>query len=519
MKRILQLMLLPVVIFAMTSYSCTQEPKPDPKPDPDDNKEGTYKFVASPLKEKWVVGDQIYVHGSLGSMAQTITLTADDISSDGKTASAYLGDITEYTVDPDGLYAAYPADAVKRSNGVIGSKTTFTSCETMLMTAYLKDDTFTFKDASAQIAFSIKGDYDAFAIAAGDRNGINVTRLEVEHTSEKFVLTPKQNDGYPFKYGDVESGKTIKIWMPGDMTLKDGFNLYFGKDGNWTARYSVAKDTQLTAGDCLDLGDLSSSVTAYNGPAPKMPVIGKSTQYSVQFNELSGICLSEDNSFLWGVGDDGELARLDLQGKVLSNLYIDGDAEDVTRNPLTGDLLIGWEDCSNGQGVAVVKAPDFNKRAQAMFSIPAAKNYGNAGVEGLTYYKDGMVFAGTQQNSHLFLCDLDTKSVLWSKMLYDKARVSEIAGLSYDPLTGWLWIIDSEAKKIFVYAVDHSINDKGEWDVSMDYLGAYPVSSPGNPESVCVDHGHGCVWVGDDAGETSYLYKYEMTGLDDANKD
>ena len=99
-------MLLPVVIFAMTSYSCTQEPKPDPKPDPDDNKEGTYKFVASPLKEKWVAGDQIYVHGSLGSMAQTITLTADDISSDGKTASAYLGDITEYTVDPDGLYAA-----------------------------------------------------------------------------------------------------------------------------------------------------------------------------------------------------------------------------------------------------------------------------------------------------------------------------------------------------------------------------------------------------------------------------
>ena len=37
-----------------------------------------------------------------------------------------------------------------------------------------------------------------------------------------------------------------------------------------------------------------------------------------------------------------------------------------------------------------------------------------------------------------------------------------------------------------------------------------------NPESVCVDHKHSCIRVGDDYGSTSYLYRFDFTGLDDA---
>jgi len=209
------------------------------------------------------------------------------------------------------------------------------------------------------------------------------------------------------------------------------------------------------------------------------------------------------------VGDDGDLAKLDMEGNVTYNFHIGGDAEDVSINPETHDLLIGLEP----DGVGQVKAPDFNARATTLFNLAACKNYGNSGIEGLTYYKDGMVFAGAQSNSHLFLCDLATKTVLWDAKLYDVNRVSEIAGLSYDPLSGWLWIIDSEAKKIFVFAVDHTVTD-GKWAVSMDYIGAYPVAGS-NPESVCVDRKNNCVWVGDDYGSTSYLYRYEFTGFEE----
>ena len=82
--------------------------------------------------------------------------------------------------------------------------------------------------------------------------------------------------------------------------------------------------------------------------------------------------------------------------------------------------------------------------------------------------------------------------------------ITEIAGLCYDPLTDWLWIIDSEAKKISVLTGDAS-----------HMLGVYSVKGIDNPEAICVDHDHSCVWVGDDYGSTSHLIKYEFTGLDD----
>ena len=47
-------------------------------------------------------------------------------------------------------------------------------------------------------------------------------------------------------------------------------------------------------------------------------------------------------------------------------------------------------------------------------------------------------------------------------------------------------------------------------------LGYYSLKTKSNEESICVDHVHSCVWIGDDYGSTSYLYKYEMSGLDDA---
>jgi hypothetical protein len=88
--------------------------------------------------------------------------------------------------------------------------------------------------------------------------------------------------------------------------------------------------------------------------------------------------------------------------------------------------------------------------------------------------------------------------------MYDTSCVSEVADLYYDPLTDWLWILDSERKMILVWNGDVT-----------EFLGAYAVSGS-NPEALCVDHEHGCVWIGDDYGSTSYLYRYEFSGLDDA---
>jgi len=519
MKRIASFLLLTAITFGLTASSCTQtpapepepapqpEPEPEPEPEPSGPQPGIYKFVASPLKGTWEAGDQIYVHGNLGTNIQTVVLTATDISQDGKTATATLDAVTESYYEPDGLYAAWPAQAVYMYKGVLKTKTTFENCEGLLTQSYLTDDTFTFIDVSSPIRFTVDGDYDSWAMCSNERNPVCITRFECEYSSLNKAFNYKQNDGYPYRYGSIVSGAG-EIWLPGDFAFPNGFTLFFGKGGSWTAAYKETAERKLTAGEVLNLGKITPE--AYEGLPPTMPRQGEGTKYKVEFNELSGICLSEDGTFIWGAGDNGDLARISFEGEVLSEVHIGGDAEDISINPVTHDLLIGLEP----DGVGVVKAPDYNTRVSTLFSIPACKNYGNAGIEGLTYYKDGMIFVGSQSNSHLFLCDLDSKAVLWEAKLYDKNRVSEIAGLSYDPLTGWLWIVDSESKKVYVYAVDHTIDGEGKYSVQMDYLGAYPIVGT-NPESVCVDQIHHCVWIGDDADYPSYLYRYEFSGLED----
>ena len=488
--------------------------KPEDKPDEEALKPGTFKFVASTLKGKWNPGDQIFVHGTLAAWAEIVTLTASNISEDGKVATAELNDVTTAPAGPDGLYAAWPAEAVKGLKGKLGTKTFFSSCDQLLTVAYLKKDTFTFTDASSSLAFSVDGDYDSYALAANNRDGVIVTNFEVEYTSEQTAFTQKQKTGYQYLYGSVEPGNKVMIWMPGNMSFKRGLTLFLGKEGLWSAVYKLAGDVVLETAKCMNLGNITAKLESYDGPAPKMPkMTGKTTKYSVNIKELSGICLSENQDFLWGLGDEGDLAKISFTGEVLSTVHVGGDSEDVSRNPETGDLLIGLEP----NGVGVIKAPSFNSYVETLFSIPACNSYGNSGIEGIAYYKDGKVFVGAQHNSHLFLCDLATKTVLWSITPWEASLISEVGGLCYDSKTDWLWIIDSESKKVFVLSAEKLLTSEAATDQEKVYdamLGAYPVPDGSNPESVCVDHNNSCIWVGDD-DDNSYLYRYDMTGLDD----
>ena len=487
----------------------------DPKNPDDEGKlvPGTFKFVASPLQGTWKEGDQIYVHGSLGSWGEVVTLKASDISADGKTATGELGDVTTVPADPDGLYAGWPDEAVRHNKTKIGAKTAFEHCDRMLTAAYLNGDTFTFIDVSSSLTFSVSGDYDKYALCCNVRDGIEVNNFEVDYTSKGLTMTQKANTGYPFQYGSIENGK-VTMYMPGNMTFKGGITVYLGKGEAWTGIYTSNGDLTLEPGKTKDLGALAP-VEAYNGPAPRMPKMnGNSQKFTVKFQELSGLCLSEDGSFIWGVGDEGDLAKLDFEGKLIGDaVHIGGDSEDVSWNRDTKDLLIGLEP----DGAGVVTAP-YTGRVSTLFNIAACKNYGNSGIEGLTYYKDGLIFCGAQANSHFFLCDLNTKTVLKSQQMWNKNLLSEIAGMCYDPLTDWLWVIDSEAKKVFVFSAQRAYDElnKDGGDVYYALLGAYPVKGD-NPESVCVDHGHGCIWVGDDYGSTSYLYRLDFDDFNDFN--
>lgn len=510
-----------------------------PVPEDGKPKPGVYTFTVSPLKGQWEAGDQIYVQGGYGPAAQVITLTASQISADGVTASADLsGDLFKYLSDPDPFYAVWPAEAVQAADGLTGPVINFAVSDILLTQAYLTDTNFAFADISAFISFTVSGGFDRFIIAGTQRPGLRASgAYKNEYSSAKKTPTKPKDDGYPFREEALEAeGNLNTLYFPGGMNFKGGFTLYFAKGDSWTASYTYPEDINLKAGKTLELGDITDKLESYEGTKPHMPEVAGITKYTVKFNELSGLCVDPSGDFLWCIGDGSEICRISVGGELLdkTDLYtFDAgketaytiDSEGLSINYDTGDLLIGgepnvvcripsadleslfsWEFYAKKVGSKTVNATvEGYNGVQSLFKIADASNFGNSGAEGCTYYKDGLVYIGTQTGSYLYCCNLETGEVLWRKGLREMYSViTEIAGLCYDPLTDWLWVIDSESHKFFALSGD-----------AEQLLGAYTLNTRSNEESICVDHKNGCVWVGDDYGSTSYVYKYELTGLDD----
>ncbi|MCQ2185023.1 MAG: glycosyl hydrolase family 18 protein, partial [Bacteroidales bacterium] len=93
-------------------------------------------------------------------------------------------------------------------------------------------------------------------------------------------------------------------------------------------------------------------------PSENLPVMGSYTKYKLDnVTELSGLCLSADASFLWGVGDQGNIYKISFSGVATPHWYHDADMEGVTMNPDTKDLYISIE---GSQKLYLVSAPDYN---------------------------------------------------------------------------------------------------------------------------------------------------------------
>lgn len=229
------------------------------------------------------------------------------------------------------------------------------------------------------------------------------------------------------------------------------------------------------------------------------PVMGAYTEMKVSVPEMSGLCLSQDKSFLWAVGDEGIVSKVSFEGVATTVWTTDADMEDVTLDPETGDLYVAIE---GDQQVRKVKAPSFNS-SSVLFSVQEAidGNFGNSGLEGVSYYKDRQLFVGAQTGATLWLYKLDG-TVVWKKLLTQlTSDIAEVGGLCYDAESDHLWVSDSKRKKLFVF------------DAECKQLEAtYSVSFIDNAESVCVDHANGCVWVGSDENSPK-LYRIEFTDL------
>ena len=258
----------------------------------------------------------------------------------------------------------------------------------------------------------------------------------------------------------------------------------------------------------------------YKDQKPKeLPVMGKYTKYvlgksgSDMVQELSGLCLSKDGDFLWGVHDKGTLYRINFDGTFQQQWYREADFEGLTMDPATGDLYIGLE--SSSKSVYRVPAPGYNgKDDNFTIKVEGVEDMGNSGCEGITWHKGNLYF-GTQTGARLFEYKLDGTQ-LWKKSLRDvTSTISEVGDLCYDPVSDYLWVLDSNSNKDKPQYLPFTLYlFNGD---ATKLLATYSLANFANwnPEAVCVDHKNNCIWIGDDcdSGNPSWLHKVEFTNL------
>jgi chitinase len=255
----------------------------------------------------------------------------------------------------------------------------------------------------------------------------------------------------------------------------------------------------------------------YIPPEPaKVPVMGK-VEWSKKLrnanNEfvvgLSGLCLSKDKDFLWGVGDRGQLYKIDFDGNFQKHWYYDADMEAVTIDPSSGYLYLGIEP----KRIYRIPAPDYSSKT-TLFDVDEAASMGNSGIEGIAWYK-GDLYIGAQTGATLWKYSVSGIKMQDKISLRNVApTLSEIADLCYDPDGDFLWVMDSNGsstsvpnlKPYTLYLFDGA---------ATKLLATYDLHSFANwnPEAVCVDRAHGCIWVADDCGDDdpSILHKIDFT--------
>ena len=216
-----------------------------------------------------------------------------------------------------------------------------------------------------------------------------------------------------------------------------------------------------------------------------MPVIGKYEKITVDVEELSGICLTAEKDALWAVGDQGQLAKVDFDGKVTNIKNFNNDLEAITLDTDTGDLYIAAEGSQK-----VYRCSDPYTSYTQVFKVQEAidGNYGNSGLEGIAYYGGGVLYVGSQVGANLWKYTIDGEKLGdYVSLKKISSKIIEVGGLCYDPVNDWLWVTDSESHRLHVLSGD-----------ATTLLASYRVPYVGNNESVCVDHERGLVYVGDD---------------------
>ncbi|MBQ9185112.1 MAG: hypothetical protein IJ151_04505 [Bacteroidales bacterium] len=218
-------------------------------------------------KTVWEAGDKIIVHGEYAKDQVTVTLSAADISSDGKTAALKVDGLRPYkrTDCTSNLYAAYPAEAVDNlTHCFFYSKFSGTNQE--LLAACNDGTTFNFKPVCGTLTFSVDEalGVDSYEFFANKKEAVGYEFLQVKITDNETNLSQYKGEPVLTLTGNLED--VTKICIPNGTTLKGGFTMKFRKDGKPVKIFKVSEKADFVSGETIELGDISEDINDYDDP-------------------------------------------------------------------------------------------------------------------------------------------------------------------------------------------------------------------------------------------------------------
>ncbi len=392
-------MILAAALAAATILSCEKKETVIEEPTETTVKTFTCKFapqeaadskVAVNLasgKTTWEVGDEIMLHGGTdGAARKLVTLTAGDISADGKTATFTVEGLDPYDRSDVGVvstyYAQYPASAVPSGN--LYYECRFNDTDKLLLAACNVGDTFEFYNLCGIISFKVAGDFDEFVFFGNNNEavGYDVYQARVRDDGSGSYCNywkPGNGSGTPAPITVLTKPVTADgttdnfIYLPNTASFSGGFTIYFKKAGAITHYVTTTKPVTVNHGQLFPIGLIpAGKVHEYVAPSTHdatHPAIAGATDLGAT---ATANCYIVDASVASNAG------------KVFKFKAYKGNS--TTNVGEIASVSILWETYNNESDVTantVILEADFDKQDandyyEICFRMPAALHAGNA---------------------------------------------------------------------------------------------------------------------------------------------
>ena len=241
---------------------------PDPVgPQEEETVSKTLSFVLpsdAPGKTAWTAGDKIVVHGEYAADQVTVTLSAGDISSDGKTATLLVEGLKPYVREDCGssLYAAWPAEAVDNlRHCFFYSK--FNGTNRPLLAACNDGDSFRFQPVGSILSFTAEG-MDEYELSGNKKEAVGYEFLQVKVTDKEQNYAQYKGNALLTVSGPVDG--TTFVYLPEGTEFPHGITLKFKKAGKAVKILKITDAQELVRGQVTDLGDITDEMDDYDDP-------------------------------------------------------------------------------------------------------------------------------------------------------------------------------------------------------------------------------------------------------------